>query len=216
MSAVMSVLPSGASHGIACGVSVSRKNGNSGSGRPRHRVREQAPARGSAGSRTPSAGSGTARKRSSASVPSTMRGSTLIGAVLITAAAGHLLAGDPHADGAAVAHGDALDRAARAGSSRPPRSARLLAHRRDAVLGVDVPDVGALRRLAAVADRHRAVGQAGRDLEADGLRRCCSGSCRRPRARARSPARRTRPRSAGARSRRRARRRTRAGTTPPR
>ena len=32
-------------------------------------------------------------------------------------------------------------------------AAKPLAHGGDAVLGVDVPDVGALRRLAAVADR---------------------------------------------------------------
>ena len=215
MSAVMSVLPSGASHGIDCGVSVSRKNGNCGSRGPGHRVREQVAARAGGGSRRPSAGTGTSRNGSSASVPSTSRGSTLIGAVLMTAAAGtwRPATRTPTArPSLTVMRSTGLLQPDRVGDV----AGQLLAHGGDAVLGVDVPDVRALGCLPAVADGDRAVGEAGRRARARPSRRCRPGSCRRPPATARRPARPTTPRRAAARSRRRARRRTRAGTSRPR
>ncbi len=121
MSAVISVLPSGASHGIASGVSVSRKNGNSGLGRPRHRVGEQAPA--------PEA----QVREHHRPVAEREEAIERVGAV--DEAGEHvdrrrtdhgrrrdLAPGDAHADRAAFAHGDAARPGCGAGSSRRPRS----------------------------------------------------------------------------------------------
>ena len=102
MSAVMSVVPGGASHGIDWVVSVSRKNGWSGSGvqvtvqgsRPRPRSCRLTKTIGRKRNR---------RNGSSTSVPSTSRGSTLIGAVLIDRGRRDVAAGDAHADRAPVA-----------------------------------------------------------------------------------------------------------------
>ena len=214
MSAVISVLPSGASHGIDCGVSVSRKNGYFASGvhvivsgsrlRPLHaEVDEDHRAEPERAERLERVGA-----LDEAGQHVDRRGAHHRGGR-------DLLARDADADRAVAAHGDALDRALQPDRVGDVRGEACCTRWRSRAR-----DRRARRwRSAAPRGRTRSRRRGGSGAPRASGRpsaRCRSGSCRRRRARARTPARRTTPRAAAARSRRRAQCRSRAGTGRPR
>ena len=153
MSTVMRVLPSGASHGMESGASVSRKNGKPRSGRPRHGVAENAAglepqADEHHGPVTES------RQRRQRVGSSDSFGKNGAGTVLTTAAV-HVRSPAARTATARVV----FDEICSTGDSISMTSRKVgeqsLDRLRHAALGVDVPDVRAFGRLVAVADGDR-------------------------------------------------------------